>query len=99
LYLRQHSRPLTRYIHVAGTIIGTALLVAALFAGPALALVGIVLGYAMAWFAHFRVEGNRPATFGHPFWSVLGDFKMTALFVAGRLEAELRRHRIGCYAT
>lgn len=95
LYLNEHSRPLTRQIHVAGTVIGLSLLVASFFGGPVLALIGIMVGYALAWIAHFQVERNRPATFSHPLWSFRGDLKMTALYLSGRLDEELRRHRIG----
>ena len=95
VYLREHSQPLTRHIHVAGTVIGAGLLVASFFGGPMLALVGVMVGYSLAWIAHFQVEGNRPATFGHPLWSLRGDLRMTALFLTFRLDAELRRHQIG----
>jgi hypothetical protein len=95
IYLREHSQPLTRRLHIIGTLIGLGLLAASFFGGPVLALVGGIIGYSLAWIAHFQVEGNRPATFGHPLWSLLGDLRMTGLFLAGRLEAELRRHQIG----
>jgi hypothetical protein len=94
-YLREHAQPLTRRLHVIGTLIGLALLIAAFFGGPMLALVGIMVGYALAWIAHFQVEGNRPATFSHPLWSLRGDLKMTWLYVTRRLDGELRQHRIG----
>ncbi len=94
-YLREHSQPATRYIHVAGTVTGLALIAASFLGGPMLALVGVMVGYALAWVAHFQIERNRPATFSHPLWSLLGDLRMTALFLGGRLNGELRRHRIG----
>ncbi len=45
----------------------------------------------MAWFSHFFVEHNRPATFGHPFWSWLADQKMVALILVGKMGREVRR--------
>lgn len=98
LYLREHSRPLTRRLHVLATVTGIALLAASWFGGPVLAVVGIVVAYSLAWIAHFQVEHNRPATFSHPLWSLIGDLRMTALFLVGRLDAELRRCRIGVHS-
>ncbi len=40
------------------------------------------------------VEGNRPATFTHPRWSLRGDFRMAALALSGKLDAELAKHGI-----
>ncbi|MDF6974773.1 DUF962 domain-containing protein, partial [Escherichia coli] len=35
-----------------------------------------VSGYAFAWVGHFGFEKNRPATFRHPFYSLMGDWVM-----------------------
>uniref|UniRef100_J3LMB0 DUF4220 domain-containing protein n=1 Tax=Oryza brachyantha TaxID=4533 RepID=J3LMB0_ORYBR len=53
-----------------------------------------VLGYGMAWYSHFFVEGNRPATFGHPVWSFLCDLRMFSLTLTGRIDAEFARLRL-----
>jgi hypothetical protein len=94
LYLHDHRRPLTRLIHVFGTATGLALVIAGAVVGPWLASCGIAVGYGFAWFAHLAVERNRPATFRHPLWSFLADLRMTTLFLAGRLEGELRRYGV-----
>jgi hypothetical protein len=90
-YLREHARPATRLIHVAGTslviIIGLAALALRswwLFAAMPVA------GYGFAWASHFAVERNRPATFTHPLWSLRADFRMWRLWLTGGLGAELR---------
>jgi hypothetical protein len=49
-----------------------------------------VVAYGMAWFSHFVIEGNKPATFGHPLWSFRGDWTMIGRMWTGR-DAELGR--------
>lgn len=91
-YLREHASPVTRGVHVAGTVIGVALFLAGLLSGSlSLVLAGVVSGYLFAWGSHMLVERNRPATFTHPLWSLGSDLRMAWLFLTGRLDRELRR--------
>jgi hypothetical protein len=53
-----------------------------------------IIGYAFAWGARYAIEGNRPQTFGHPFWSLASDFRILGLWIAGLLGPQLERsHR------
>ena len=91
-YLREHSRPATRALHLAGTTGSLLFAFAAIVSlRPALVLAALVCGYAFAWVGHFFVEHNRPATFKHPLWSFRADFRMWTLALTGRLGPELQR--------
>jgi len=86
-YLGEHSKPATRTLHYIGTL--TALFLAALLIALGkwwLSPLAFVPGYGFAWAAHFFVEKNRPATFKHPLWSFMADWKMLALMLAGQLK-------------
>ncbi|HEY9502887.1 MAG TPA: DUF962 domain-containing protein [Pyrinomonadaceae bacterium] len=85
-YVAEHSKPATRWLHLIGTIIGTASMVFLLASGRWwLIPLGLIPGYALAWFAHFVIEKNRPATFQYPLWSFMGDYKMIALMLTGKM--------------
>jgi hypothetical protein len=91
-YVRAHSLPLTRAFHFAGTMLGYALLAAAIvLRNPWLVLAALLAPYPIVWFSHFFFEHNKPATFGHPFWSWFADQKMVGLMLTGRMSAEVRR--------
>jgi hypothetical protein len=93
-YLSQHADPKTRLIHVAGTVLALASLVAgATRANLWLIAAAPFLGYGPAWAAHAFVEKNRPATFTHPLWSLYSDFRMAGLFLSGQLQGEIEKYR------
>jgi hypothetical protein len=85
-YLTEHSRSGTRRLHFTGTLLVLVTLAYALMTRRwgFLALVPL-FGYGFAWFAHFAVERNRPATFQYPFYSLAGDFRMFADMIRGRV--------------
>jgi hypothetical protein len=89
-YLRAHRAPACRrfhYVGSSGALIGIA--ASLVTRNPLWFVIGIVFAYAMAWTGHFAVERNRPATFGNPLWSLMGDIRMYWLWLGGRLEPAL----------
>ena len=85
-YLREHSNSTNRWVHFVGTSAGVcALLAAAVTQTGWLALAAPVLGYGAAWYGHFFIEHNKPASFSYPLWSFRGDFKMYGLMVRGQV--------------
>jgi len=94
-YLREHSRSETRWFHYFGTGLAILCVVFALTAQAWWYLAfAFVAGYGPAWFSHAMIERNRPATFTHPWWSLISDFRMYFLAISGKLGRELARHQI-----
>lgn len=75
-YLEQHSKPLTRRIHVAGTLLLVPLIWFGIVENWRFLILLPVVGYGFAWFSHAFVEHNKPATFKYPLWSLRADFRM-----------------------
>jgi len=95
-YVAEHAQPLTRYLHFVGTMFGIILLVWFIRSGNLYYIpLCFVVGYAFAWFAHFFVEHNKPATFKYPFWSFISDYKMVFYMLTGRMNAEVERVSFG----
>jgi hypothetical protein len=90
-YVRAHSKRATRTLHAIGSILALTMISLAITVNPWFLAGAPLLGYGFAWYAHFRVEGNRPATFGHPFWSLAADYRMLWLVLTGTMDAELGR--------
>lgn len=98
-YVRQHSRYRTRLLHAIGSVAALALVGLALSVHPAILLIAPIVGYGFAWYSHFFVEGNRPATFAHPFYSLVADYKMLFLMMAGKMDEEVEKHVAGVMPT
>ena len=85
-YLTQHRNRTSRRLHVIGTGCVIALVLSALLTlNPWLLLLAPLVGYGFAWTGHFAFEKNKPATFGHPVWSLRSDFVMFWQVMSGRL--------------
>lgn len=79
-------------MHYLAAVVGLTLLGVGSGSGQwALAAAAPIAGYGIAWFAHFCVERNEPATFRFAVWSLLAEFKMLALALTGRMAGEVRR--------
>ena len=91
-YVSEHSKPETRMLHALGTTVAMACAVALVITGRWRWLpLALVPGYGAAWLGHFLIEKNRPATFQYPLWSFIGDYKMLAFMLAGKMDAEVKR--------
>ncbi len=85
-YLAEHAQRGTKLLHLVGTTLGLSLGVFAFLTQSWVWAAGaLVVGYAFAWFSHCFVEHNRPATFRHPWWSFLSDFRMAFEVITGKL--------------
>jgi len=86
-YLREHANRTNRRLHFAGTSLLVGTLLYALVSGRwALLELLPILGYGFAWAGHFFFEKNRPATFKHPLYSLMGDFVMYRDIWIGRIK-------------
>ncbi|UBM12150.1 DUF962 domain-containing protein [Cupriavidus metallidurans] len=85
-YLNEHRNRTCRRLHFVGSTVALACLVTLLVTGNAWwLLAALVSGYAFAWVGHFGFEKNRPATFKHPFYSLMGDWVMYADILRGKI--------------
>lgn len=84
-YVSQHHLRVTRVLHATGSFLGLAVGAKAIMAGPRWQILLFpVLGYSFAWFSHFVIEKNKPATFGYPLHSFRGDWMMIAKMLIGK---------------
>ena len=91
-YVRDHSLRSTRRLHFAGLALAAPAFLAGLAYDWRFLVLVPVIGYGFAWYGHFFIERNRPATFEYPLWSLMGDFRMFWLMLRGRMDAEVEQH-------
>lgn len=82
-YVADHSKLGTRILHDMGSVLvlvgfGDAAATRTYWLAPA----AIVAGYACAFSGHFFVERNAPATFRHPIWAGIANWRAFGLRVA-----------------
>jgi hypothetical protein len=85
-YLDEHRNRTCRRLHFFGSLGALGCL------GMAIATLhwvwlplALLCGYGCAWIGHLAFEKNRPATFRHPFYSLLGDWAMFSDICRGRM--------------
>lgn len=85
-YLQEHKNKTCRRLHFIGSSLVLFILIYALLTQnwPLLWLLPIA-GYGFAWVGHFFFEKNRPATFKHPIYSLIGDWVMYKDMIVGRV--------------
>jgi len=85
-YLSEHRNRTCRRLHVVGSALVLACVVLALLLQNAWWLGGaIIAGYGFAWVGHLFFEHNRPATFSHPTYSLIGDCVMFRDVLTGKI--------------
>ena len=87
-YLKQHSNLVCRRLHFVGTCGVISLLLIFFFTGnPFLLVLLPIFGFGLAWTGHLMFEKNTPAALKHPFWSLIGEFRMFWDILVGRVKA------------
>ncbi|MEP0174356.1 MAG: DUF962 domain-containing protein [Paraglaciecola sp.] len=85
-YLSEHKNNTCRRLHFVGSAL-ILILVAYTLVTAQWSLLWLlpILGYGFAWVGHFFFEHNKPATFKHPFYSLLGDWVMFKDILFGKI--------------
>lgn len=85
-YLGEHRDPVCRRLHFAGsTLVLVVVLIALLSGNPRWLWLAPLAGYGFAWVGHYVYEKNRPATFRHPLYSLMGDWVMYWQILRGKI--------------
>tara|TARA_R110000850_G_C9708018_1_gene440862 strand:- start:26 stop:337 length:312 start_codon:yes stop_codon:yes gene_type:complete len=85
-YLEEHSDTNCRRLHFIGSLLVILVALYAIVSAKFLYLLLLpVIGYGFAWIGHYGFEKNRPATFKHPLYSLIGDWVMFRDMLIGRI--------------
>ncbi|MDY6943397.1 MAG: DUF962 domain-containing protein [Pseudomonadota bacterium] len=86
-YLSEHSNSTCRRLHFLGSALVLVVSGIMLLTGRWwLVLTLPLFGYGFAWVGHFFFEHNRPATFTHPIYSLIGDWCMFKDMLTGKIK-------------
>jgi hypothetical protein len=85
-YLGEHANVTCRRLHFVGSSVVLGFVAGAIVTRNPWWLLGALFsGYGFAWVGHFFFEKNKPATFKHPFYSLVGDWVMFKDMLTGRI--------------
>ncbi len=86
-YLSQHANRTSRRLHFVGSALILLIVVLVIFnvLNTSWLLSLPLCGYGFAWIGHFFYEKNKPATFKHPIYSLIGDWVMFKDILIGKI--------------
>jgi hypothetical protein len=91
-YVKEHQKKSTRILHFIGTTGAMACVAGGLLTKRRwLLAVAPVVGYGPAWISHFFIEGNKPASFKYPLYSLKADLVMWSKMVRFQMTDEVER--------
>ena len=91
-YVKEHQKKSTRILHFIATTGAAACVAGGLLTKRRwLLALAPVVGYGPAWVSHFFIEGNRPASFKYPLWSLRADLVMWMKMVRFEMSDEVER--------
>jgi Predicted membrane protein len=86
-YLDEHRNRVCRRLHFIGSTLVILIVLLAIVSGELRWLwLAPVAGYGFAWVGHYVYEKNRPATFRHPLYSLMGDWVMYWQVLSGKVK-------------
>lgn len=85
-YLGEHRNAACRRLHFIGSLL-VLLIIGYVIVSQTWFLLWFIplTGYGFAWIGHFFFEKNRPATFSHPLYSLMGDWVMFKDILSGKI--------------
>ncbi len=85
-YLSEHRNAACRRLHFIGSLL-VLLIIGYVIVSQTWFLLWFIplTGYGFAWIGHFFFEKNRPATFSHPLYSLMGDWVMFKDILSGKI--------------
>ena len=84
-YIQEHKNKYTKLVHFIGSWLFIFFILNLIYSHEVKNLMfAFVSAYGFAWFGHFFIEKNKPATFYHPIYSFMGDCVMFTEILKGK---------------